>query len=594
MPNPCNSQGCGIRVLMAVSTAIQSKASLVHFYKVCLFLGRIFTLLKTSIMKQLLMFLMSVLFSAFAFGQMNQIRIVSFQVKNTLPAKIDEWTSTPGALILTAQKMPNTRLKEVKLVLQIRSNGAIVCGNNYSTAQLMPPFEVRTITTNELTSMLGNCKELKEGSYQICAQYFNIDKLAISEEVCREFKVESSKPEDFAPPTLINPDNGKVFTPEDMKKPLQFRWTPLVPKPRDPVTYRLKVWQLMQGQNGTAAMRANTPVIEKDVREITQAIVNNIYTGPCRPPYLCDFVWTVQALGRDDKPLGRNNGMSDVFSFSVSSCQFDHKIFVDSVRCVKTEGANSIYKICIRSQYQSALHNLQYGGPSTGVLAYVGMTPYPISGLTPALTPQNSGAMTTVTYCFNITVPTGTPTVDIGIQGNDVDPGPFVCQPGVSTKVTLPPCACDFCKEPNFILNTPLPSSINYGSNQLSFNQTLGVLTMPSKPIKSIAAELVYFEMKPENDFCLPCNKDAATYGHFANGTNSMYQTGPTTSLPIVVTTPQLTPCCGATFRWCIRYKIEFMDCTTCSKVVCYEKKKEGCTNAPNSNPDILIQNSKN
>ena len=122
-------------------------------------------------MKKLTLLLLWIsLFSANAFSQINQIKIVSFTVKNTLPSKIDDWTSIPAALILTAQKAPTVQLKEPKLVVQIKSGGAIVCGNNQSTAQPMSPFDVKTFTTNDLTSMLNNCKELKEGSYQLCVQ----------------------------------------------------------------------------------------------------------------------------------------------------------------------------------------------------------------------------------------------------------------------------------------------------------------------------------------------------------------------------------------------------------------------------------------
>jgi hypothetical protein len=87
----------------------------------------------------------------------------------------------------------------------------------------------------------------------------------------------------------------------------------LVPKPKEPVTYRLKVWQLMQGQNGLQAMKSNTPIIVKEVQNITQATVTGVITGPCRPPYLCDFIWQVQALNKDDKPMGRNNGNSEAY-----------------------------------------------------------------------------------------------------------------------------------------------------------------------------------------------------------------------------------------------------------------------------------------
>jgi hypothetical protein len=78
--------------------------------------------------------------------------------------------------------------------------------------------------------------------------------------------------------------------------PVTFRWTPLVPKPQEPVTYRLKVWQLMQGQNSTDAMRTNQPIVTKDVADISEVTVSSIYTGPCRPPYLCEFIWSVEVL----------------------------------------------------------------------------------------------------------------------------------------------------------------------------------------------------------------------------------------------------------------------------------------------------------
>ena len=85
----------------------------------------------------------------------------------------------------------------------------------------------------------------------------------------------------------------------DKAEPVTFRWTPLVPKPKEPVMYRIKVWQLMQGQNSTEAMRTNKPIVTKDVADITEATVSGIYTGPCKPPYLCEYVWAVETLSKD-------------------------------------------------------------------------------------------------------------------------------------------------------------------------------------------------------------------------------------------------------------------------------------------------------
>lgn len=114
---------------------------------------------------------------------------------------------------------------------------------------------------------------------------------------------------------LLSPANGKLFSGSDASGPVLFRWTAIVPKPTEPVAYRLKVWQLMQGQNAVEAMRTNQPVVTKEVLNSTQVAINNLYTGPCKPPYLCDFVWAVEALNSD---INQPYGISDLYSFKYT------------------------------------------------------------------------------------------------------------------------------------------------------------------------------------------------------------------------------------------------------------------------------------
>ena len=109
-------------------------------------------------------------------------------------------------------------------------------------------------------------------------------------------------------------DNGSLSEPE-AKKPITFRWPQAVPQGGGLVTYRLRVWQLMQGQNGTQAMRSNRPITEKTVTNTTETSVQGILTGPCKPPYLCDFIWSVQAFNKEGKAINDNQ----VQSFSVGS-----------------------------------------------------------------------------------------------------------------------------------------------------------------------------------------------------------------------------------------------------------------------------------
>ena len=115
-------------------------------------------------------------------------------------------------------------------------------------------------------------------------------------------------------PVLLAPVNHQHFTQKELVGDMKFRWTPLVPRPQEPVTYRLRVWQLIQGQTGTQAMRSNQPIVTKEVINFTE-LTTGVITGPCKPPYMCDFVWNVQAIG---KTTATNEiGTSDTFSFSA-------------------------------------------------------------------------------------------------------------------------------------------------------------------------------------------------------------------------------------------------------------------------------------
>lgn len=225
-------------------------------------------------------------------GQISQIRIVNFTVKKQLPAAVDAWNSIPAALILVAQKTQGSRPQGLQLRLQIKQNGNPICGNANGPGLPVDSFTTRTFSTQELTGLLSNCRSLKAGNYTLCAQFTNADRMTVSEEICKEFVVAPEPQSDnYTAPTLISPENGKVFTQKQLEQPITFRWTPVVPKPKETVTYRLKVWQLMEGQSGTQAMRSNQPIATQEVSNVNQALVANLMSGPCRPPYLCDFVW---------------------------------------------------------------------------------------------------------------------------------------------------------------------------------------------------------------------------------------------------------------------------------------------------------------
>jgi hypothetical protein len=277
-------------------------------------------------MKYIFIFLISIS-SLWANGQ-NVISPITINLPANPPANTADWaTMVPPVMILAQTKLVNGQInglvQESKIMVAIMDGNNKVCGT--VTQQNAPSSNFSSVSKNwtgaAVLSLIGQDCVLKPGSYQLCVRFTGSNMAAsnvILGEACKPFTIPEKKQESFSPPRNINPTNEKKFTEAEIKTPITFRWTPIVPKPQEPVTYRLKVWQLMQGQNGANAMRSNQPIVEKDVNNITQAIVTNLYTGPCKPPYLCSYVWNVQAIDKEGKPVGSNKGMSEATSFDVS------------------------------------------------------------------------------------------------------------------------------------------------------------------------------------------------------------------------------------------------------------------------------------
>jgi hypothetical protein len=252
----------------------------------------------------------------------------------SLPASPDpntaNWGTGKTMLTITATAKAvagrvDPMVEESKLLLTIKKGGVKVCGA--FTGNSAPSANFNTLTkvwsgTNAV-SFLGKDCVLAPGDYEICAQFFGYGAAGsapYSEEKCKPFSISEVEHLTYQPPQPIAPADGSEFSETELQKPFVFRWIPVIPRPQEPVTYRLTVWQLMQGQTGTQAMQANQPLITKDVDNITQTVVNNLVGGPCLPPFLCKFIWNVRALNREGKPIGENNGLSKPFVFSATSC----------------------------------------------------------------------------------------------------------------------------------------------------------------------------------------------------------------------------------------------------------------------------------
>ncbi|MBS4043673.1 MAG: hypothetical protein KGZ59_07635 [Chitinophagaceae bacterium] len=267
------------------------------------------------------------IFSSQIAAQTFPITSINISLPNSPNANTANWSTGSSLVMITANaRMVNgkidDRVRDGKILVVIKKNGAKVCGLNSPNSAPSANFNSSTKVWSgaNATSLLAQECTLPAGDYELCVQFFadaGAAPMPISEEKRKLFTIKDVDQINYQSPQNLSPIDGFSISESDIKKPITFRWTPVVPKPQEPVTYRLRVWQLMQGQTSSQALKTNQPIITKDVENITQAIVTNIISGPCKPPYLCDFIWNVQAINKEGKSLGNNDGTSAASTFKI-------------------------------------------------------------------------------------------------------------------------------------------------------------------------------------------------------------------------------------------------------------------------------------
>ena len=281
-------------------------------------------------MKKLLSIVL-IMLSVQVFAQTNPITGITISLPANPDANTANWGTGTSLLMISATAKSingriNPAIEESRILLFIKRDGKKVCSAYTSSSAPQADFNTATKVWSggNAASFLGKGCILPPGDYELSVQFFGngaAGSVPLSDEKIKPFTIKGNDQQAYQPPQPISPANGASSNEADIKKPITFRWTPVVPRPQEPVTYRLQVWQLIQGQTGAQAMKSNQPIITKDVDNITQAIITNIVDGPYKPPLICNFIWNVQALNREGKPIGTKNGTSEIssFKFDISS-----------------------------------------------------------------------------------------------------------------------------------------------------------------------------------------------------------------------------------------------------------------------------------
>ena len=170
---------------------------------------------------------------------------------------------------------------------------------------------------------------------------------------------------------------------------------------------------------------------------------------------------------------------SDIMFFTFSNCEIDFAISNEEIECLGYEGENRKFKICFDSTYSSTSGDLTFANPGSGLSvfdqSYAALT-YTMVSPNPTLLTQIGASSSTVSYCFEVTVSASVTAIGFGLQGDDLDPSPVLCQPGVSANFDeLPECICDDCEEMELSFDNFNISLNGASGNQFNFDGDINV-----------------------------------------------------------------------------------------------------------------------
>ena len=152
-------------------------------------------------------------------------------------------------------------------------------------------------------------------------------------------------------------------------------------------------------------------------------------------------------------------------------------------------------------------------------------------------------------------------------------------------------CRCTTCDSVQIKLQPPVTGQAN---NNVTVQQSISTLSLPSGaalPIKSITAEIIYFDIEKKDTLCYRCEKNSGHFGKFVQaalnnastftGSNALpagevTYTSPTAqaltnaSFDFEIAAPDINKCCSDKINVCVRYTIITADCKSCGIVQCY------------------------
>lgn len=271
-----------------------------------------------------------------AMGASAQLRI-NLVLSPTPPSTLSEWANRKEVLTLIVTGGGPGATIDAKIKTEIRTmDGTVIGTTDLARAQtfsftsanvIMGAAEVlpldNMIFTGKYRTSLNRTGKLPADNYVLCVQLVRpADFTPLTERVCRNFYLANTQL-----PILMKPYNEEVLDGKVAQTAITFRWTPVVPQLKEPVTYRIQVFEILDYQTPVQALRSNQPLLDKEVKGMTQYIwqpqlsfidvpedkedktpETKTQNNNAATPGLKRFIWTIQSLDALGNPVNQTDG----------------------------------------------------------------------------------------------------------------------------------------------------------------------------------------------------------------------------------------------------------------------------------------------
>lgn len=256
---------------------------------------------------------------------------LSLNLVTPAPTYFSDWGRSNAGNVnvqVTTDKIPSSLIKfRVQLM---NENGSQIADNNPVTSpvytvkyginvftldKVLQPESLRFTDGAVIRSIRTNGR-LPAGIYQICVQLLNgtSNLELLRAPVCRTFIQVN-----YQLPYLLSPSDKTWLDANIAQSVITFRWSSIVPQPKEPVIYRIQVFEVKDNQQPMQALRSNQPILETELRNTTQYFWRPLLNLKDSTGHI--FIWTVQTLDSKGYPIptvdDNTQGRSEPMTFGV-------------------------------------------------------------------------------------------------------------------------------------------------------------------------------------------------------------------------------------------------------------------------------------